>query len=43
MLFRERVAVYYENHKEETGTLCGQNAEFLSVLKNVLHTVITVH
>jgi hypothetical protein len=28
MLFRETVAVYYENHREHTNTLCGQNAEF---------------
>jgi hypothetical protein len=28
MLFRERVAVYCENHTEHTDTLCGQNAEF---------------
>jgi hypothetical protein len=27
MLFRETVAVYCENHKEHTETLCGQNAE----------------
>jgi hypothetical protein len=28
MLFRGTVAVYCENHKEHTNTLCGQNAEF---------------
>jgi hypothetical protein len=28
MLFRERVAVYFENRTEHTDTLCGQNAEF---------------
>jgi hypothetical protein len=28
MLFREAIAVYCENHKEHTDTLCGQNAEF---------------
>jgi hypothetical protein len=27
MLFKETVAVYYENHMEQTDTLCGQNAE----------------
>jgi hypothetical protein len=27
MLFRERVSIYYEDHKEHTDTLCGQNAE----------------
>jgi hypothetical protein len=27
MLFRETVAVYCENHTENTDTLCGQNAE----------------
>jgi hypothetical protein len=31
MLFRETVAVYCENHKEHTNTLCGHNAEFLYV------------
>jgi hypothetical protein len=28
MLFREAVAVYCENHKKHTDTLCGLNAEF---------------
>jgi hypothetical protein len=28
MLFGELIAVYCENHKEHTKTLCGQNAEF---------------
>jgi hypothetical protein len=28
MLFGETVAVYCENHTEQTDTLCGQNAEF---------------
>jgi hypothetical protein len=28
MLFRETVAVYYENRTEHTDTLCGPNAEF---------------
>jgi hypothetical protein len=27
MLFRERVAVYCENHTKHTDTLCGRNAE----------------
>jgi hypothetical protein len=31
MLFRETVAVYCENHKEHTDTLCGQNAEIFSL------------
>jgi hypothetical protein len=31
MLFRERVAVYCENHKGHTNTLRGQNAEFMGV------------
>jgi hypothetical protein len=31
MLFRETVAVYCENHTQQTDTLCGQNAEFLYV------------
>jgi hypothetical protein len=31
MLFRERVAVYCENHTEHTDTLCRQNAEFYCV------------
>jgi hypothetical protein len=33
MLFKEKVAVYCENHTEHTDTLCGQNAEFLNVGK----------
>jgi hypothetical protein len=28
MLFREIIAVYYENHTEHINTLCGQNAKF---------------
>jgi hypothetical protein len=28
MLFRETIAVYFENHTEHTDTLCGQNTEF---------------
>jgi hypothetical protein len=28
MLFRETVAVYWENHTEHTDTLCGDNPEF---------------
>jgi hypothetical protein len=28
MLFREKNAVYYENHTEHTNALCGQSAEF---------------
>jgi hypothetical protein len=29
MLFGETVAVYCENHTEQTNTLCGQNAEYV--------------
>jgi hypothetical protein len=28
MPFRETVAVYCENHREHTNTLCGQKAKF---------------
>jgi hypothetical protein len=28
MLFREELAVYYENHTEHNNTLCVQNVEF---------------
>jgi hypothetical protein len=31
MLFRETVAVYFENHTEHTDTLCGPNEEFYYV------------
>jgi hypothetical protein len=31
MLFRERVAVYCEDHAEHTNALYGQNAELSSV------------
>jgi hypothetical protein len=31
MLFREIIAVYYENHTEHINTFCGQNAEFRHV------------
>jgi hypothetical protein len=27
MLFKETVAVYYENHTEHTDTSCGQNVQ----------------
>jgi hypothetical protein len=32
MLFREWVAVYWENDKEHTDTLCGHNAELWYVI-----------
>jgi hypothetical protein len=32
MLFREELAVYFENHTEHNNTLCGQNVEFSSYL-----------
>jgi hypothetical protein len=31
MLFRETVAVHFENHTEHTNTLCEQNAEMFHV------------
>jgi hypothetical protein len=31
MLFKETVAVYFENHVELTSILCEQNVEFLYV------------
>jgi hypothetical protein len=31
MLFREIIAVYCENHMEHTNTLCGQNAEIITI------------
>jgi hypothetical protein len=34
MLFRETVAVYYENRTEHTDTLYGQEAEFYLVYEN---------
>jgi hypothetical protein len=40
MLFGETVAVYCENHKEHTDTLCGQNAEVL-LLSQVVYIVTT--
>jgi hypothetical protein len=32
MLFREKIAVYSENHMKPINTLCGQNAE-LQIVK----------
>jgi hypothetical protein len=29
MLFRETVAVYFENRAKHTSTLCGKNAEYV--------------
>jgi hypothetical protein len=31
MLFKEIIAVYYENHTKLISTLCGQNAELVNV------------
>jgi hypothetical protein len=31
VLFKEIIAVYSENHTKHINTLCGQNAELLSV------------
>jgi hypothetical protein len=39
ILFRETVAVYCENHTKHINTLCGQNAENFSMLKQVVHMV----
>jgi hypothetical protein len=30
-VFRQIIPVYFENHMENTHTLCGQNADFLNV------------
>jgi hypothetical protein len=35
MLFRETVAVYFENHTEHTDTLCEQNAEIVPHRKHI--------
>jgi hypothetical protein len=40
MVFKETIAVYFENHKKHTNTLCEQNAELRS-LKQVVHIVTT--
>jgi hypothetical protein len=40
MLFRETIAVYYENHTKHANTLRGQNAEF-NTLKQVVRIVTT--
>jgi hypothetical protein len=37
MLFRETVAVYYENHMEHTNTLCGQKPEFYYIKAGGTH------
>jgi hypothetical protein len=34
MLFRETVAVYYENHTEHSNTLRGQKAQFCNIYKS---------
>jgi hypothetical protein len=31
MVFKEIIAVYYDNHTEPTNTLCGQNEYFLII------------
>jgi hypothetical protein len=35
MLFGEKFAVYLENHKEHTDTLCGKNVEFVPHRKHI--------
>jgi hypothetical protein len=37
-LFREIIAVYYENHMKHMNTLCCQNAELLLVKIGGAHT-----
>jgi hypothetical protein len=34
MLFRETVAVYFENHTEHTNTLCGQKTQSVPLRKH---------
>jgi hypothetical protein len=41
MLLRKIMAVYSENHKQATDTLCGQSAVFMNYLKQVVHTANT--
>jgi hypothetical protein len=41
MLFGETVAVYCENHTEQTDTACGQNADFF-MLTHVVYIVTSV-
>jgi hypothetical protein len=38
MLFRETVAVYYENHMEHTDTHCGQNAVYINSVRTSQET-----
>jgi hypothetical protein len=40
MLFYVTHALYRENHRKYTGTLCGQNADF-NTLKKVVNRVTT--
>jgi hypothetical protein len=40
MLFRERVAVYCEDHTEHINTLCVGRMQSFSVLKQVVHIAI---
>jgi hypothetical protein len=42
MLFREIIAVYCENHTEDTNTLRGQNAKRFCVFQQAVHIVATV-
>jgi hypothetical protein len=38
MLFRERIAVYCENHMEHTNTLCGRNAVYINSVRTSQET-----
>jgi hypothetical protein len=38
MLFKETVAVYYDNRTEHTHTLCGQNAVYINSVRTSQET-----
>jgi hypothetical protein len=42
MLFKEMIAVYYENRTKPMNTFCGQNAELLTIkARGTVHIVTT--
>jgi hypothetical protein len=41
MLFREIIAVYCENHMEQTNARCKQDVGLILMLKQVVHIVTT--
>ena len=40
MMYREKITVHSENHKEHIKPLCGQNAEYIDISLTMHHELI---